>query len=267
MDEHARVKVQFYWDRYGQRDENSSCWIRVSNPWAGKNFGGMNIPRIGQEVIVSFLEGDPDRPIISGRVYNGEQIPHPSNAGRAISGADGAPKYPGNQPPSDIPQAAMMTSFKSNSLGGTGGYNEITMNDTQDEEGLFFKAQKDEVHVVGNDREDVVVNNESRKVGVDRIRQVGNNETVTIGNNQRIAIGNNKGVTVAKSHAEVVGENQSSTVGKIQANTVGKAIVEKVGVASWKPWAWHVWRRSVRCIRCWWVPNSLPPWVAARRRR
>ena len=72
-DQYGRVKVHFHWDRHDQSNENSSCWIRVSQAWAGKNWGSMQIPRIGQEVIVSFLEGDPDRPIITGRVYNAEQ--------------------------------------------------------------------------------------------------------------------------------------------------------------------------------------------------
>ena len=74
-DKYGRVKVQFFWDREGKKDENSSCWVRVSQPWAGKNWGSINIPRIGQEVIVEFLEGDPDRPIITGRVYNADQMP------------------------------------------------------------------------------------------------------------------------------------------------------------------------------------------------
>ncbi|MER2529647.1 MAG: type VI secretion system tip protein TssI/VgrG [Candidatus Competibacter denitrificans] len=86
-DQHGRVKCQFHWDRYGESDENSSCWIRVSQPWAGKNWGGISIPRIGQEVIVDFLEGDPDRPIITGRVYNGaNRPPYPLPAGAVISG-------------------------------------------------------------------------------------------------------------------------------------------------------------------------------------
>ena len=72
-DKYGRVKVQFHWDRDGKKDENSSCWIRVSQPWAGKGWGGVSLPRIGQEVIVDFLEGDPDQPIITGRVYNAEQ--------------------------------------------------------------------------------------------------------------------------------------------------------------------------------------------------
>ncbi|HNI00296.1 MAG TPA: type VI secretion system tip protein TssI/VgrG, partial [Rhodocyclaceae bacterium] len=74
-DEYGRVKVHFHWDRYGQENENDSCWIRVSHPWAGKNYGGIHIPRIGQEVVVEFMEGDPDRPLITGRVYNAQQMP------------------------------------------------------------------------------------------------------------------------------------------------------------------------------------------------
>ena len=75
VDKYGRVKVQFHWDREGKHDQNSSCWIRVSHPWAGKNWGAIWTPRIGQEVIVDFLEGDPDRPIITGRVYNSELMP------------------------------------------------------------------------------------------------------------------------------------------------------------------------------------------------
>src|SRR5690606_4252061 len=74
-DEFGRVKVQFHWDRYGKSDENSSCWVRVAQVWAGGKWGGMHIPRMGQEVIVEFLEGDPDRPIITGRVYNADNMP------------------------------------------------------------------------------------------------------------------------------------------------------------------------------------------------
>ena len=74
-DKYGRVKLQFHWDREGKSDENSSCWIRVSQAWAGKNWGSMHIPRIGQEVVVSFLEGDPDRPLVTGRVYNADMMP------------------------------------------------------------------------------------------------------------------------------------------------------------------------------------------------
>lgn len=229
VDEYARVKVQFHWDRYGKKDENSSCWIRVSQPWAGSGFGGMNIPRISQEVIVSFLEGDPDRPIISGRVYNAESMPYPSNAGRNVSKSSGEAKYPDNQPPKDIPAADMMSSFKSNSLGGSGGHNEITMNDTGGDEGLFFRAEKDEVHTVGNDRTDNVGNDEDRKVGNNRTRVVGVDETVEIGNNQEVTIGNDRDNSIGANHTESIGANHDESIGANHTQTVGG--IQSIAVA------------------------------------
>jgi len=223
VDKYSRVKVQFHWDRYGKSNADSSCWIRVSQPWAGGSFGGMAIPRIGHEVIVEFIEADPDRPIITGRVYNGSNMPHASNAGR-----DGKP---GNTPPSGIPQASMMTSFKSNSLGHSGGHNEITMNDTGGGETLFFKAQKDEIHKVGHDREDTVGNNETRKVGVNRTRQVGANESVTVGANRTVIVGSNQTVTIGINQAETIGGAFEETVGGLKALTIGAAYQVTVGAA------------------------------------
>ena len=81
-DKHGRVRVQFHWDRYGKRDDKSSCWIRVSQAWAGRGWGGVNLPHVGHEVVVSFLEGDPDRPLVTGRVYNGEKSQDDGDAGQ-----------------------------------------------------------------------------------------------------------------------------------------------------------------------------------------
>ncbi len=223
VDDHARVKVHFHWDRHDKQDENSSCWIRVSQPWAGKGFGCMNIPRIGQEVIVEFLEGDPDRPIINGRVYNGGSMPHASNSGR-----DGKP---GNSKPSGVSAAAMMTSFKSNSLGGSGGHNEITMNDTGGAEGLFIKAQKDEIHNVGNDRERTVGNNESVKVGNDRTKDVGNDETTTIAANRTETVGGNETITIKGNRTDTVQMNEIHTVNICRSQTVMMAENNLTGVA------------------------------------
>jgi type VI secretion system secreted protein VgrG len=132
-DAHARVKVQFHWDRYGAGDENSSCWIRVSQPWAGKGWGSMSIPRIGQEVIVEFLEGDPDRPIITGRVYNGEQ---------------GAP-YAGS--------SGITSGLKSKTHKGS-GYNEMSMDDTAGKEKITIHGQYDMNTTVEHDQADTVHN-------------------------------------------------------------------------------------------------------------
>jgi type VI secretion system secreted protein VgrG len=141
-DKYGRVKVQFHWDREGKRDENSSCWIRVSHPWAGKNWGSVSIPRIGQEVIVDFLEGDPDQPIIVGRVYNAGQMP-----------------------PNSLPGAGMVSGIKSNSTPGGGGYNEFSMNDTKGKEMVTVHAQYDMSTTVEHDDSQTVHNN--RTIGVD----------------------------------------------------------------------------------------------------
>jgi type VI secretion system secreted protein VgrG len=119
-DKYGRVKVQFHWDRYGKRDENSSCWVRVSHPTAGKSWGSVQIPRVDQEVIISFLEGDPDQPIITGRVYNADQMP-----------------------PHGLPKAGMVSGMKSNSTPGGGGYNEMSMDDTKGKEKITVHGQYD----------------------------------------------------------------------------------------------------------------------------
>ncbi len=136
-DEFGRVKVMFHWDRYAKADENSSCWIRVSQPWAGKKWGAIFLPRIGQEVIVEFIEGDPDRPIITGRVYNGSaKVPY------------------------DLPANATMSTVKSNSSKGGGGWNEIRFEDKKDKEQIFIHAQKN--------MDERVLNNSKEWVGNDR---------------------------------------------------------------------------------------------------
>jgi len=134
-DEHGRVKVQFHWDREGTNDENSSCWIRVSQVSAGAGWGAIDVPRIGHEVIVDFLEGDPDRPIITGRVYHGI-----------------------NRPPFDLPAGGMVSGSKSNSTPGGGGYNEMSMNDTKGKEGMTIHGQYDMNTTVEHDQTNTVNN-------------------------------------------------------------------------------------------------------------
>lgn len=133
-EEHGRVKVQFHWDRYGTRDENSSCWVRVSHPWAGKNWGSVSIPRIGQEVIVDFLEGDPDQPIIVGRVYNSD-----------------------NMAPFALPGGAVVSGLKTNTHKGK-GYNEMSMDDTAGKEKITIHGQYDMNTTVEHDQTNTVNN-------------------------------------------------------------------------------------------------------------
>jgi type VI secretion system secreted protein VgrG len=156
-DKYGRVKVQFHWDRKGKKDENSSCWVRVSSPWAGKNWGGISIPRIGQEVVVDFLEGDPDRPLITGRVYNADQT--------ADADAVATPT-----------QSVIRT--HSSPDGADDNFNELRFEDQKDAELISIHAEKD--------FERVVENNDALRVGFDKKDE--GNQTIDIYNNRTVTI-------------------------------------------------------------------------------
>jgi len=199
-DEHGRVKVHFHWDRYDKFDENSSCWIRVSQHWAGKKWGAIHIPRIGQEVIVEFLEGDPDRPIITGRVYNAEQTT-----------------------PYDLPANKTQSGVKSRSSkdGSSANFNEIRFEDKKGSEEVYIHAEKDQNNVVEND--------ETTKVGHDRTEDVGNDEKITIGNDRTESVGNDESIAIASNRTEDVGKNESVTIGENRDASVGKNETLSVG--------------------------------------
>lgn len=211
-DQYGRVKVHFYWDRHDQSNENSSCWIRVSQSWAGKNWGSMQIPRIGQEVIVSFLEGDPDRPIITGRVYNAEQTV-----------------------PYDLPENATQSGMKSrSSKGGTpANFNEIRMEDKKGLEQLYIHAERNQDIVVEVD--------ESHSVGHDRNKSIGHNETVTIGNNRLrivkqediLSVGQRKTDSISQSYVIEVGENLRLVCGEsiLELNASGQINLTGVNIS------------------------------------
>jgi type VI secretion system secreted protein VgrG len=201
-DKYGRVKVQFHWDREGKRNEHSSCWIRVSQPWAGKNWGSVSLPRMGQEVIVDFLEGDPDRPIITGRVYNAEQMPPYA--------------LPANQTQSG-------TKSRSSKGGGAANFNEIRMEDKKGSEELYIHAEKDESHIVENDQ--------SINVGHDKTETVGNNETITIVNDRTETVSGNETLTVAKNRTRTVTQNETVTVALTRTHTVGVNEAISVGAA------------------------------------
>jgi len=198
-DKYGRVKVQFFWDREGKKNENSSCWIRVSHPWAGQGWGAVSIPRIGQEVIVDFLEGDPDQPIITGRVYNAEQMP-----------------------PFALPGQAVVSGVKSNSTKGGGGNNEISLNDTKGNELINIHAQYDQQKKVEHD--------ERVNIGNDRTEQVGHDEKITIGNNRTEKVGVNETITIGSNRTEKVGANESITIGANRTENV--AANETIGIGS-----------------------------------
>jgi type VI secretion system secreted protein VgrG len=156
-DSYGRVKVQFYWDRLGSRDENSSCWIRVGTPWGGGGYGAVSIPRIGNEVIVDFLEGDPDRPLIVGSVYNANQMP-----------------------PLELPGAGIEMGMKSRSSPGGGGANQISMRDTAGEEMMTVTAQYDMNTSVGHDQSATVTNDRSVTVDGKLTETIKGNTTITV---------------------------------------------------------------------------------------
>ena len=174
-EEYGRIKVQFHWDRESKGDENSSCWIRVAQLWAGSRWGGIHIPRIGQEVIVEFLEGDPDRPIITGRVYNND-----------------------NKPPYDLPAKATQSGIKSRSSknGNPNNYNEIRFEDEKGNEEILIHAErnmkieveKDEDHTVDHDRTITVKNDEKHDVMNNRTTTIMNTDTQTVNGKRDVTI-------------------------------------------------------------------------------
>jgi type VI secretion system secreted protein VgrG len=212
-DKYGRVKVQFHWDREGKRNENSSCWIRVSQPWAGKGWGSVSIPRIGQEVIVDFLEGDPDQPIVIGRVYNGEQMP-----------------------PYALPAGGVVSGVKSNSTKGGGGYNEIALDDTKGTELIRIHGQYDLETVIEHDRKETIKHDDALKVGNHRSKNVANNETVAVGGNRQasvqknetLSVGGNRNQSVSKNEAIDVGENRTQSVGKKESVSIGDDRTQEV---------------------------------------
>ena len=208
-DKYGRVKVQFIWDREGKRDENSSCWVRVSQPWAGNSWGAIFIPRIGQEVLVDFFEGDPDRPIITGRVYDGN-----------------------NMPPYELPSNMTQSTIKSNSSKGGGGFNELRFEDKKDAEEIFLHAQKDWTIAIENDKNQTVGNNETLSVGNDRTKSVGNNQSETIGTNKTIQVGSDHTETIGSNMAQTVGANLTQNVGASMAQTIGANRSSTIGAAS-----------------------------------
>lgn len=197
-DQYGRVKVQFHWDRVGTKNENSSCWVRVAQIWAGKNWGGMFIPRVGQEVIVDFLEGNPDCPIITGRVYNAEQMP-----------------------PYDLDANKTQSGIKTRSTpgGGTDNFNEIRFEDKKGEEEVYMHAEKNFTRIVEN--------NDVQKIGFEK----------TDAGDQTVDIYNNRSVTLDQGNDLLTVKTGNRTVkvdsGKIEEEAA-QSIELKVGGSSIK---------------------------------
>ena len=225
-DKYGRIKVQFHWDREGKFDDQSSCWVRLAMPWAGSNFGFISIPRIGQEVLVDFLEGDPDLPIVVGSIYN--EL---------------------NLPPWELPvnktQAGILT--RSSKSGSGANANALRFEDKKGQEEVWLHAERnqrievevDESHSVGHDRSKTIGNDETTTVERDRTEHVKRNETITVdkdrkemvGLTETLQIGTTRSITVGTSETVTIGANQAISVGASKTEMVGGASSETVGGA------------------------------------
>ncbi|MFJ4142478.1 type VI secretion system tip protein TssI/VgrG [Pseudomonas sp. NPDC089734] len=182
-DAHGRVKVQFHWDREGQRNDQSSGWLRVASGWAGQRYGSVSLPRVGMEVLVTFLEGDPDQPLVTGCLHHAEHLP-----------------------PYDLPEHRTRSVFKTLSSPGGAGYNELRLEDRKGQEQIFIHAQRDWDQTIGHDQklhvgherhEQVMANSYTRfkaeehcTVDADRKVEVRMNDHLTVGQTQHVRLGN-----------------------------------------------------------------------------
>ncbi len=205
-DKYGRVKVQFHWDRQGQRNADSSCWIRVAQPWAGKRWGASFWPRIGQEVIVAFQEGDPDQPIIVGSVYNADQMP----------------PYLGQGPDSKHPNDNKLTGIKSNSTLGGVGFNEWRFDDTKGKEQIFIHAERNLDMRVKNERMENVGASRHLSVGGEKREQVGKSKHVHVTEDQKTKIDGETHLTVGKDHVVKVQQDHHLHVAGGQLTWVEK---------------------------------------------
>ncbi|MEQ9081089.1 MAG: type VI secretion system tip protein TssI/VgrG [Sandaracinaceae bacterium] len=189
-DEHGRVKVQFHWDRVGEMNEKTTCWIRCMQTWSGNAWGAFVLPRVGMEVVVSFIDGDLDRPLVTGCVYHG----------------DNAVPYP-------LPEKKMVSTFKTNSYPGGDGYNELRFDDSKGEEEIWVHGEKDWNTVIENDLYRDVRHDETQNVVRNRTRTVGNDESVTVAKNRTKNVGVNETLNVGSNRSRSVGANESVMVG------------------------------------------------------
>ncbi len=224
-DEHGRIKVQFHWDREGQANEHSSCWMRVSQIWAGNGWGAMYIPRIGHEVIVDFLEGNPDRPIVIGSVYHGT-----------------------NRPPYSLPDEKTQTTIKSNSSKGGGGFNEIRLQDKKGAEQVFIHGEKDfdlrvkntRKEYIGNERHLTVEKDEFAQVKKskhqlvteDFLEKVGGDMHTTVGGDRVVKIGGRDHLTIDADFIMKTGSTTNIKSGKKVVIEAGSEITLKAGACN-----------------------------------
>ena len=181
-DEWGRIKLQFPWDRLGHFDENSSCWVRVLQDFAGAHYGSQMIPRIGDEVLVKYLNGDPDQPIVVGRTYHST-----------------------TEPPYALPKHKTRMTIKSKTHKGN-GFNELRFEDEKGQEEIFLHAEKDLNHIVNHD--------ETSQIGNNRTEHVSRNETVHIGNNRTETVAQEEDLTINRDQTRSIGRNRITKIGQ-----------------------------------------------------
>ncbi len=207
-DKYGRIKLQFHWDRYGPKDETSSCWVRVATQWAGSKWGTIGIPRVGQEVVVTFVNGDPDQPLVIGSVYNNVHMP-----------------------PFSLPDNKTMMGMKSrSSKGGDGGtYNELVIDDKKGAEEFRINAQKNFNMKVGKDAGCSTVGNSTSKVdgnssstvAGDTSHSTGGNDTFSVTGNRTATVSGNQNSTISGNSEGAIGGNSDDTIGGKSTLTVG----------------------------------------------
>lgn len=190
-DEHGRIKVQFHWDRAGRRGERASCWVRVAQAWAGLGFGTLFIPRVGMEVVVHFLEGNPDRPLVTGCVYNGANVT-----------------------PTRLPEERTRSTLRTESTPGGDGYNELRFEDASGQEQIFLHAQKDLAEVVKHDH--------STQVGNDQSNSVQANQTESVGGNQSLSVSGSRTTRVVGKETTTLEDARETTIAKTDLLTVSQ---------------------------------------------
>lgn len=205
-DEHGRIKVQLPWDRDGAFGPDASCFMRVVQPWAGNGWGTMFLPRVGMEVTVTFVDGDPDRPIVTGCLYNGANTPGGAMPGDRTRGG-----------------------IKSNSSPGGGGFNELRFDDAAGGEEIYIHAQKDMNQQVGNDHNTTIANAQTNEVGADQTQTIAGSQIETIGVDQTLSVAANQAVSVAANQTVKVSANQAVTVGGSHSTQVSGAATVGIG--------------------------------------
>ena len=197
-DEYGRVKVQFHWDRHGQADDKTSCWLRVSSSWAGDRYGGIAIPRVGMEVLVTFLEGDPDQPLVTGCLYHKE-----------------------HQVPYDLPANKTRTVFKTLSSPGGGGYNELRIEDRKGQEQIYIHAQRDWDENIEHDQK--------TRIGHERHDTVEANSYSEFRAEEHLTVAGDRKVEVKPDDHLTVGQTQHIKLGTAQLAKTGREIHLKAG--------------------------------------